>query len=109
MPSPYSNDLGERIVLQYYWDNKTYEEIAADLHKHTDTVADRLRRFEAGESLQESAPSQAHANSTAVQNRLLTAVLECETIYLDELADIVAEDLQIQVPISTGKGCRSSA
>ena len=48
-------------------------------------------------------------NSTAVQNRLLTAVLECETIYLDKLADIVAEDLQIQVPISTGKGCWSSA
>ena len=71
------------------------QQIADDLYTHRDTVADRINLWLAGESLvkrgNKGCLHQDRQNSTLVLNVIAAAVKENETIYIDELADIVEE------------------
>ena len=91
----YSIDVGKLIVIKYAYEGWSMQHIADDLYIHRETVADRINLWLAGESLVKTANKgclhQDRQNSTLVLNIIAAAVEANETIYLDELADIVEE------------------
>ena len=96
----YSRDVGEIIVVKWWWYNDSMTEIARQLLLDRRTVSDRIDKWLNGESLVlNGAKGSLHhdrLNSAEVLNAIAAAVDRNETIYLTELADVIEEEIGVR-------------
>ena len=95
MPDPYSEDFCEKVIIKYHWLDQDVRTIAEHLVCDYRTVNGILERWERGEELElDGRKGSLNLNrkcSTEMLNLLLAIVRAEETIYLDEIADILHE------------------